>query len=144
MKALVILLAFLGFAVGAYAQATVTHNLGTLSSNADYTARLWPTNDTLTNADTLYYDYRINGSKAVNTVEIKINKTSGTVAGAVIIYGSIDGGLTWAQIDTDTLTDATNQYWYILQHNDYRDYRIRIVTSGTQASWAAAYLLYRQ
>jgi hypothetical protein len=91
--------------------------------------------DTATNADTVY--------KTFSTVEdgivcfqAKVTKISGTVAGHVILQGTVDG-TNWQNVNTDTLTltdVATQIKIWPVDHGYYKGYRVRIITSGTQAS----------
>ncbi len=90
--------------------------------------------DTATNATTIY--------KTISTVEdgimsfyVKITKISGTVAGTVILQGTVDG-TNWQNVNTDTLTlanTATNHKIWPIEHGYYKGYRVAVTTTGTQA-----------
>jgi hypothetical protein len=89
----------------------------------------------LTNADTAYF----NLSMENNTVSAQatVTKTSGTVAGDIILQGSDDNS-NWDAITTQALSDQTTNYKVFSPHNSagklqYAHYRIRVRTSGTCA-----------
>lgn len=101
-----------------------------------------------TNADTSYHKIDLAGNnnnfKYLNFV-IKGTKTSGTVAGAVTLWGSVDDSRwfpVYAQTnassaDTTTsiaLTDASVDLCFIVSGTKWRYYRVRVITTGTQVS----------
>lgn len=101
-----------------------------------------------TNADTSYHLIDLAGqTNNFNTLSffIKGTKTSGTVAGAVTLWGSADNvrwyavyGASTAQmadtVTTKTLTDGDVDFQFLVDKTRYRYYRIRVITSGTQVS----------
>lgn len=111
-----------------------------------------------TNADTSYHSITLTGNtNNFNELNfsIKGTKTSGTVAGAVTLWGSVDnsrwfavyGASTAAMADTVTtqsLTDASVDLQFIVNKTRYAYYRVRVITSGTQVSSYACKLLGRK
>lgn len=111
-----------------------------------------------TNADTSYHLIDMAGNnnnfKYLNFV-IKGTKTSGTVAGAITLWGSIDNSRffpVYAQtnassVDTTTsiaLTDASVDACFIVSGTKWRYYRVRVITTGTQVSSYVVKLLGRK
>lgn len=87
--------------------------------------------DTLTNADTATVTLSLDGS--YKSVEVRVVKVSGTVAGSAALQGqTLDGG-TWVDIDALTLTNTADQYKIIAvpSPRTYKAYRLRFITSGT-------------
>jgi hypothetical protein len=101
-----------------------------------------------TNADTSYHTIALTGNtNNFNDLNftIKGTKTSGTVAGAVTLWGSsgngrwypVYGASTSAMADTVTtqsLTDASVDLQFLVYKTRYAYYRVRVITSGTQVS----------
>lgn len=100
--------------------------------------------DTLTNAaaDTVYLT--VQGPKSTVTFQYNIAKISGTVAGTIKLYGSIDAGANWKEINSHTITDASVIAGYAINYNAYTKYRIIVTTSGTQVSSYDIWAFYRQ
>lgn len=98
--------------------------------------------DTLTNsaADTLTLS--VKGEKNAVTFQYNITKISGTVAGTIKVYGSIDE-TKYALLNTYTLTDASAIASYSMSYNGYSKYRLIIATTGSQASAYEIWALYR-
>ena len=89
---------------------------------------------TLTNTDTLiapvagvktYYD--------VLTISISVVKSSGTLAGAAVLQATLDG-TKWFTVSSTALIDGTNDLLFVVTGTGANGYRIRVNTSGTQAS----------
>lgn len=111
-----------------------------------------------TNADTSYHTLDMAGNVYnfnLLNFYIKGTKTSGTVAGAVTLWGSNDnsrwfavyGASTAAMADTVTtqsLTDASVSLQFLVNKTWYRYYRVRVITSGTQVSAYDCYILGRK
>jgi hypothetical protein len=103
---------------------------------------------TLTNASTDSTRVAISGLKKAITFKYDIAKTSGTVAGTIVLKGRVVksalGTSTeqWAVINTYTLTDATATNSVLLTGNNYTDYLIVTTTTGTQVSVHRKYLQY--
>ncbi len=82
----------------------------------------------------------------IMTIFVKGTKTSGTVAGTAVLYGSIDG-TNYKAIGADTLTmadQATNTHYWYLSKTYYKYYKVAVATTGTQVSTWYAYLLGRK
>lgn len=111
-----------------------------------------------TNADTSYHTVDLPGQTnnySVLGFFIKGTKTSGTVGGAVTLWGSVDnvrwyavyGASTAAFADTvttKTLTDGDVDFCFLVDKTRFRYYRVRVITSGTQVSTYAVRLLGRK
>jgi hypothetical protein len=112
------------------------------------TAALLKGPTTLTNAATDSTRVSINGVKSAITFKYDISKTSGTVAGTIVLKGravhSTAGTSTeqWATINSYTLTDATATNSVLLTANSYTDYLIITTTTGTQVSVHRKYIKY--
>lgn len=95
-------------------------------------------------ADT--FDVTITGAKETVTFQYNVTKTSGTVAGTIVLYGSIDTSSTspsYYPIDTITLTDASRTYSLPYSYNQAQKYRVITTGSGTQESDHHYFVLYR-
>jgi len=80
------------------------------------------------------------------TFELTGTKVSGTPAGTAVLYGSVTG-TNYEAIGADTLTIAnqtTNYYVWKLDKTRYKYYKVAVVTTGTQVSTWACYLLGRK
>lgn len=109
--------------------------------------------DTLSNTDTLDVYYKVRGEYATISIQCKIVKVSGTVAGTVTLQGSVDG-TNYETVDTMTMiTDAvtytatnvaTQTKTFIIDHNPYLYYKLRYIGSGTMAAILSGYLLPRK
>lgn len=98
---------------------------------------------TLTNAQADTVTATITKSRTAITFKCDIAKTSGTVAGTIVLQGRITSSDQWATINSYTLTDATATNSVLLDKNSYLYYRIITTTTGTQVSVHKKYLLYR-
>lgn len=111
-----------------------------------------------TNGDTSYHSVDLAGNTFnynTMTFAIKGTKTSGTVAGACTLWGSMDnsrwypvyGASTNALADTVTtksLTDGDVDFAFYVRNVWFRYYRVRVITTGTQVSTYAVRLLGRK
>lgn len=98
--------------------------------------RVVSANDTTSNADTNYVYIKSVGSH-LKAIQATVTKVSGTVAGTVILQGTVDG-IAWVNVNTDTLTltdQATNTKVWVLTSTSYNSYRVQYKTSGTQVSY---------
>lgn len=118
---------------------------GMVTKAQDYAGQIGTT-VTHTNAvaDTISFSI----SKARPSINIKydIAKTSGTVAGTIVLQGKItaaSGTEQWSTINSYTLTDATATNSIQLTANQFVNYRIITTTSGTSVSVHKKWLLYR-
>lgn len=91
--------------------------------------------DTLVNADTLTIDLTPSGNDVAG-FHVRAVKASGTVAGKVILYGSIDG-TNWVPAVHDSAAIEFGNTDYILvtypitSYLPYAKYRAEVITSGT-------------
>jgi opacity protein-like surface antigen len=92
--------------------ATAQKNVPTQSADGVLTAGsyvyLWGTSaDTLTNADTLSYTYRVKGEEAFNiNCQLYNDRVSGTASGSLVSYTSIDG-INFVASDTITVSSIS-------------------------------------
>lgn len=104
------------------------------------------TGDTLTNSDTAYITFTAIGSR-LKAIQPSLTKLSGTVAGTVLLQGTVDG-TNWVNVNTDTLTlsntpTINTKVWLITAGTGYTSYRCRFYTSGTSTALAKAAWLRR-
>jgi uncharacterized membrane protein len=93
------------------------------------------TGDTATDATTKYVSTGV-AFKDMVGIQVIVTKVSGTVAGTVLLQGTIDG-TNYVDVNTDTLTltnQATNTKVWALSSVPYRIYRVKLTTTGTQVS----------
>lgn len=142
---LILLVAFVSFAANAQTTMTQTDPAGAAAT-------------VNTNADTSYHLVDLAGQSRNfewNNFVIKGTKTSGTVAGAVTLWGSMDNsrwfavyGYTNAVADSlitsQALTDASVNFVFHVPQTKYRYYRVQVITSGTQVSSYTCYHLGRK
>lgn len=101
--------------------------------------------DTLTNADSHSDTVTITGNKHCISFQSRLLKISGTVAGTVNIYGSLDGtNFGTTALTTINLTDASAVWNASYTYNGYKKYRIVTATTGTSSASVRHYLLYRK
>ena len=96
--------------------------------------------DTATNTGTAYVQITANNSYAQASFQVVVTKISGTAAGTVILYGSLDG-TNFNAIGADTLTNTnvtTNTHVFILTYNPYKYYRAVLTGSGTMVCTISA------
>lgn len=92
--------------------------------------------DTVTNTGTAYVQLEVEGVYQQVSIQAIVTKISGTVAGTVILYASIDG-TNFNAIGTDTLTNTdvtTNTKVWVTSNTPYKYYRITATGSGTMAA----------
>lgn len=101
---------------------------------------------TLTNAQTDSTLVTINGSRSAVTFKYDITKTSGTIAGTIVLQYKVTGlgSEKWYTYNTYTLTDATANTVVSLPNNPALKWKILATTTGTSVSTHRYYLLYRQ
>jgi hypothetical protein len=139
MKKLLLLLAITASLLAAQSFTNTVH--------AQVVKTLTPSaaDDTLVNADTAFITVdMLNNATAV---EGHVEKISGTVAGTIVLQGSIDG-TNYDDISSLTLANvATNYKVYPLHPATgkliYAKYRLRFITSGTCSVKPKGYLLRR-
>lgn len=90
----------------------------------------------------------ITGVKAAIAFKYDISKTSGTVAGTIVLKGRIahstlgTSAEQWATVNSYTLTDATATNTVALTANNYTDYLILTTITGTSVTVHRKYLKY--
>lgn len=97
---------------------------------------------THTDADTSYHKATLTGTLNnydIITIQCIGTKTSGTVGGTCVPFGSLDG-TNWFQIydkdsvSSQSLSNGNNALKWQFDKTRWQYYRIRIYTTGTQAS----------
>ena len=103
---------------------------------------------TLTNAQTDSTVVTIPKGRSAVTFKYDIVKTSGTIAGTIVLQTkvtSLAGEQRWQTVNTFTITDGATDGGYVsLALNPGLRYKVLTVTSGTSVSVHKYYLLYRQ
>lgn len=97
---------------------------------------------THTNALTSSFTIPVTGTKGTVTFQYVITKTSGTVAGTIVLSGTVDG-TNYVVLNTYTLTDATATTSVTYAYNPYAKYKVTVATTGTQVSNYKIWALYR-
>lgn len=170
MKKILSLIFGLGLTLGVFAQTTPTY----APYNSSLAAPVYSTaatglpmskkffnagkgffvdSDTVTNTGTNYLITRtpIGGYASTVSITWTATKQTGTVAGTVTLYGSVDGvnfvaitgnlGLNQTSIATFTPTDvATQTKTWVLQNNPYSWYEVSWTGAGTMAATQTARL----
>jgi len=130
MKNLILTL-FLSLAVCVTANAQVPANQGYLKSSPTHA-----TTDTVDNAETVNQVINIGGFQEVVTIQPILTKISGTAAGVVRLWGSIDG-VNFVRVnptDSLTMTDvATKTKVFIVSPSAYTHYRISYTGVSTMS-----------
>lgn len=135
MKKILLLLAVaLTFSFVAHAQNT-----------GDYSGLLKTV--TMTNAQTDSTLVAIGGSRSAVTFKYDVVKTSGTVAGTIVLQYKVTnllGENQWFTYNTYTLTDATANIAVSLPYNPALRWKILTSTTGTSVSVHRQFLVYRK
>lgn len=103
---------------------------------------------TISTASTDSTKVTITGVKSSITFKYDISKTSGTVAGTIVLKGRVKHSALgtsveqWAVINSYTLTDATATNSVDLTANNYTDYLILTTITGTSVTVHNKYLKY--
>jgi hypothetical protein len=101
-----------------------------VESNAQLLKTTVPTKDTTVNADSTLFTLTCITNDVVS-FHVTAAKESGTVAGKMVIYGSINNS-DWKPLDSMSLANVTyNHYTYSPSGLFYSQYRVKVVTSGT-------------
>ena len=98
---------------------------------------------TITNGGSPSYTATIAGPKSNVTFGYNITKTSGTIAGTIVLSGSVDG-TNYAVINTYTLTDASVNTSVPFNYNGYAKYKVTVNQTGTSVANYQIWLLYRR
>lgn len=117
------------------AQVTVKNNY------ASYLATL----DTLTNADTTTYTVEVKGRKSTVSFSTDITKISGTVAGTIKIYGSVNGTtFLTTELTSLTITNASTNLGVVYTSNGYQKYKVVLINASGGVCSQRTYLLYKE
>lgn len=135
-KLLIVTAALLCLAQSSQAQFSAS----TLSGSApnQYTSL-----DTVADAGTKNYYFKVTDKRESVTFQVNAKKITGTVGGTVKVYASIDGGLSWVEVNSQTITDGDKSYGYAFTGNPWTHYRVGIAGTGTQTSSYRTYILVR-
>lgn len=103
------------------------------NSEAQIVRTLAADQETLTNTDTAYITLSVVSNSV--SAEAYADKVSGTVAGTMVLQGSVDG-TNYDDITSHNLVNQAINYKVFALHNSsgkllYAKYRLRIITSGT-------------
>lgn len=100
--------------------------------------------DTVTDAGSKTYSFKITDNRNSIVFQLNGKKISGTVAGTIKLFGSIDGGNNFSQIDTTvTITNGDQCHSFLMRGNPYTHYRVTITGTGSQSSSWRTYLMVR-
>ncbi len=125
--------------------------LGTLNGFAQTNQRLTmlqatgAATDTVTNAGTAYVAKAFKGGAKVIGVQVAVTKVSGTVAGDIVLSGSLDG-TNYHNLDTLTATNTAGTKYYapfVISGSSapYTNYKVTHTGTGTMVSILSAILL---
>lgn len=110
----------------------------------DVNAQVLQGTDTITDADGATVSFTPNGGNVTASVQIVVNKLSGTVAGNCWLGYSLDGAVYEAGTDTLTLTDAAlNTKVWVITPNPYPYISCACEGSGTQSAQIQVYSFKR-
>lgn len=123
MKKFLSLLIITVWVFAAFAQTNPTEVTPDKTIVRDSYTYLWGTTaDTLTNADTLEFVFRVKGTKQMDfKIGLYSDHVSGTAGGTLIGYGSLDGSNYFSLGDTITVSSLT-QDTFDSETLDYTDY----------------------
>jgi hypothetical protein len=114
------------------------------TAQTDYAGYL-ANKDTITAPGNATHEVTITGAKSALSFQVNVLKISGTVAGSITIYGSVDGtNYETAALDSVALQDASQNYVFKHTSNNYLKYRITVTTTGTSSISERSYVLYRK
>lgn len=116
--------------------------IGIAAHSQAYNAKMG-TDTTLAVAGTKTYTATVTGGKSNLAFQMNITKNSGTVAGSIVLKGSIDGGTTYATLATHTLTDASAVWLDTYAYNPCQKYQVIVTTTGTSSTTWQVWILYR-
>lgn len=101
--------------------------------------------DTLIDADSHRDTVQVSGSKTNVSFAVRVLKISGTVAGTIKIYGSVDGTYYGtAATDSATIVDGNGVYQFVRNYNPYSHWIVVSTTSGTCHASVRAALMWRK
>lgn len=101
--------------------------------------------DTLEDAAADTTVFEIKNAKHAITIQTNTTKIGGTVAGTIVVQGTIDTSAVpkWVTLETDNLTDASAVHSTSLTVASWIKYRIIRTTTGTQESSHQTFLMVR-
>ncbi len=150
MKKLLFILALVVSVFVANAQTTPTEVTPDATISSQSYKYIWGTTlDTLTNADTLNFVYRVKSSSRYGqtqdfTIKLYSDFVSGTAGGTIIGYNSIDGVNYQANGDTITVTsltaDAMDTEVISLDNYLYPYYKLIYLQTGTAVTIPKVYI----
>ena len=88
--------------------------------------------DTATQAAAEGATIQVKQYQATVAIQVTTTKISGTIAGSIKWLGSNDG-LTWVELQSDTLVDATRTYGYTESPKKWLYYKHLITQTGTSS-----------
>lgn len=141
MKNIFVLVATLMIAFSLPAKSQTANTLKDMLSSPTHV----PT-DTVTNTGVKYQIAAVAGYQDVITIQTVITKISGTVAGTVIIQGSLDG-VNYTTIGTDSLTAtdvATQSKSWSVNPSSFTHYRVSYTGAGTMSAKINSKILWRK
>lgn len=101
--------------------------------------------DTLSNTDTTSKVLNVSGGFSKITFQVNVSRLSGTAAGSVVLYGSLDGVNYVSTGDTLTLTNqATNTAIWDKGVPAYTYYKVVAISSGTVSEVLNVWYLTRK
>lgn len=99
--------------------------------------------DSLINTDTMTHVISITAGYQSIAVSPVVTKVSGTVAGTVRIYGSVDG-VNYNQIDSLVLSNQTTNFTIKSYTPIYQNIKVQYITSGTQTYTPKTWYILRK
>ncbi len=121
-------------------QAQTATNIKALTPQNSATSGL----DTVTNTAVKAQITQLDGYSAITTIQATITKISGTLAGSLVLSGSLDGTAYTAIGSAYTVTDTAAQYpSFSVNPSTYRYYKLSWTGTGTMAGSIKSKLLYR-
>lgn len=151
MKKLLVILVLAMVALAGYSQTNVTSVATDGGLTAGQFVSIWGTSaDTLKNADTIQYVFRIKGDQTFDIKsQVYIDFVSGTAAYKVYTYNSMDG-VNWSAKTADSLTitaiTSDQMYGTALSFSDVIDTykKVQIIQSGTAVTIPKQYFVTRK
>ena len=107
------------------------------------------TTDTLTNSATVNMQLPISGFQNVVSIQPLVTKISGTTAGTLRLYGSLDG-TNYVRINatTDSLvlanTAGVQTKIFLVNNSPYAYYQVRVTGTGTESTKVQTYAIWRK
>lgn len=145
MKKIISILFLVGFCFMSYAQTIPTEiTPDDYLSDVGYVEIWGTTNDTLTNADTLSFVYRVKGTEQLDiNVGLYSDYVSGTAGGELIGYYSFDGVNYFTLGDTVTVSALTEDA-FDSENLDYLNYnypylKLEYIQTGTAVTVPKVY-----